>query len=266
MINLPRKMKKIFSYLLTIFSFLGCKNGETAAQSKLPAQRPADLKIEIYEGGGMLPQSESLFISADSCYYQYSFSQAENKVYFTMTAQELDKLYSQLLDNQLDRIKTENRGKVYDRCGERISLTFNGYKNSFSLNNSGGNFIAKNWLANYKKCLQILTDLREQKLNALKIPFTIEFDKSILTAGKLIYVQIADANFSYQSENMGLKPSLALAILAGEHNLSIHLSENTQPSYQRKNFASTHFNFKINPPQTTLILKLVAKELKWEIK
>jgi hypothetical protein len=259
-------MKKIYSYLLTLFLVSACKSGESTAQSKLPAQRPADLKIEMYEGGGMLPQSESLFISADSCYYQYSFSQAENKVYFTMTAQELDKLYSQLIDNQLDRIKTENRGKVYDRGGERISLAFNGHKNRFSLNNSGGNFIAKNWLSNYQKCLQILTDCQEQKLNALKIPFTIEFDTSVLRAGKLIYVQIADAKFSYQSETMGLKPRLALAILAGEHHLAIHLSENTQPSYQRKNFAHTNFNFKITPPQTTLILKLVDKELRWEMK
>jgi hypothetical protein len=259
-------MKNLFSYLLTIFSFLGCKSGETTTQSKLPTERPADLKIEMYEGGGMLPESENLFISADSCYYKYSFSQAQNKVNFTLTTQEFDKLYAQLLDNQIDRIKTENHGKVYDRGGERITFTFNGHKNQFSINNSGSDFIAKNWLPNYKKCLQILENLRQQKLNALKTPFKIEFDKSILESGKLIYIQIADANFNYQSEKMGLKPILELDILAGEHNLAIHLSENTQPSYQRKNFSNANFNFKIEAPKATLKIRLEGNELKWEIK
>jgi hypothetical protein len=259
-------MKTIFSYLLTILSFLSCKNQEGSAQSKLPSQRPKDLKIEWYEGGGMLPQSESLFISKDSSYIEYFYSQARNKVYFQVNENELDNLYKQLIDNQLDRIKTEDKGTVYDRGGENITLTFNGYKNRIAVGSSGGIFIAKNWVEKYNNCLQAISDLKNKKINALKIPFNIVLDNSIIDSGKLIHIQIADTQYNYSSEKEGLKGKISLNILSGEHNLVIHLTENTEPSYQRKNFTFSNFNFKVNSEKPNLFLKLIEKDIQWELR
>lgn len=259
-------MKTFFSYLITIFSFLGCKNNESTAQSKLPTQRPADLKIEWHEGGGMLPQSEGLYISKDSSYFQYFYSQARNKVYFQMSDMELDHLYKQLLDNQIDKIKTEDRGTVHDRGGENITLTFNAYKNRVSVGSSGGIFIAKNWLEKYKNCLKAIEDLKNQKINELKFPFVISLDKSIIDSGKLIYLQVEDAHYQYSSDKDGLKSNLELSLLPGQHNLSINLVENTHPDYQRKNFTYANFVFTAQNEKKHLLIKLQEKELKWELK
>ena len=62
---------------------------------------PDSLILETYQGGGMVNESSSVYISKDSCYLIDSEEGNDNRYNFKLTKEELDKLFKDLLDNTI---------------------------------------------------------------------------------------------------------------------------------------------------------------------
>ncbi|MEM7039805.1 MAG: hypothetical protein AAF570_22725, partial [Bacteroidota bacterium] len=59
----------------------------------LPAERPKDLVIELRHSGGMLPQSDHYYISADSAFHESWEHRFTNRYRFQPDPAKLDRLY-----------------------------------------------------------------------------------------------------------------------------------------------------------------------------
>ena len=120
--------------------------------SELPTKRPSDMIIEVSKGGGMLPISKSLYISKDSCYQRHWAYRVENKTYFTLSDAELDELYKAFVDNKFDLLKTYH-SQTYDRGGTSVYLRIN--RKTYKINDSGGTYLRKYSLDNFKNILNL---------------------------------------------------------------------------------------------------------------
>src|SRR5690349_14269789 len=106
----------LFNLVFAATGFICAKNTKSSGNIPLPSSRPGDIVFRYHVDGGMMYYSEELFISGDSCYYKINDGGAESKIYFRMTAAQLDKLYGVFRENRFDEIKTHEE-KVYDRGG-----------------------------------------------------------------------------------------------------------------------------------------------------
>lgn len=253
-------MSKLRFYWISVLSlFSQCTQSQDTVRN-LPAQLPANLTISLYQGGGMLPQSSGVYISADSCYMEYFYNQARNKIYFTLDKTELQDLYQVFVKNQFHRIKTYEE-EVYDRGGTNLSLSFDTqYVNK---SDGGMTFIQKNWQEAYSICLSAVWQIAIRKTEAQKKDIRIVLDPSILQSGYVISLSIEDSNFNYYSEEQGIKSEIPSRLFPGQHQVSINLIENTEPSYQRKSVTSEFFVFEVKKDTRGLRFSLKENHLSW---
>ena len=139
-------MKTIISITVSAFlglSLAGCPEASTDTASPAP-EKFNELIIEYYDGGGMLPHSQEIYICADSAYSEvYDFGD-KNRVNWIPKESDLISLYEVLKTNKFDKIEAEaDRGEVYDRGGPVIDITVDGKR--YQLNNHGNSFIKAEW-------------------------------------------------------------------------------------------------------------------------
>lgn len=103
-----------------------------------------ELVIEYYEGGGMLPKSQQIYISLDSAYNEiYDFGN-KTRVTWKPNRDDLNALYKTLKANNFNRIKSDTYpGEVSDRGGPIIEIHIDG--KHYELNNNGNSFIRQQW-------------------------------------------------------------------------------------------------------------------------
>ncbi len=144
--------------------------------------RPEKFSISYYSGGGMVYYGETGYISADSCTYEINDGGAKSKIYFMLSADELDKLYKVFKDNDFNRIKTYEQ-EVYDRGGESISLSWGSGKYA-NISDGGMTFIKENWTHEWSACLNAVKNIISAQMEKQKKDYDIRFDKSF--SGKQI--------------------------------------------------------------------------------
>ena len=143
------------------------------ASSSLPQKRPQGMVIEMHNGGGMLPISKGVYISADSCYQQNQAYRTKNKTYFKLSAKELDQLYQTFVHNKFDLIKTQH-SQTHDRGGTSIYLRIN--RKTYQIHNSGSTYIRKSSQSNFSNVANSLKSIQgilisKDSSNALKFEY-----------------------------------------------------------------------------------------------
>lgn len=176
----------LFNLVFAATGFICAKNTESSSNSPLPSTRPADIVFRYHVDGGMMYYSEELFISGDSCYYKINDGGAESKIYFRMTAAQLDKLYGVFRENRFDEIETYEE-KVYDRGGNSISLSW-GRSKYCNVSSSGMTFIDKSWNSEWSACLSAIDKIIAEEVPRQKKDFEIRLDKTLFS--KEIYLQV----------------------------------------------------------------------------
>jgi len=155
------------------FSFTGNSSGN----DPLPDSVPKNLVIRHSLSGGMVYYSESIYISEDSCFWEINDEGSVSKVYFALSTDEKDKLYTVFRDNKFDQITTHEI-MVADRGGEDITL-FWGKGRHASVSNSGISFIDDDWQDNWKACENALLEISTKESDKQKKNYEIRFDKSL---------------------------------------------------------------------------------------
>src|SRR5687767_2294054 len=97
---------------LLIFSCSG-KRSVTEVEAELP-ENPEKVTFEWSKGGGMLPEGENIYISADSSYWYMWRNEYSQKLYFTTSEAELKGLYQTCLTLQFDKIEQKEQSAVCD--------------------------------------------------------------------------------------------------------------------------------------------------------
>lgn len=251
-------MAKLNLFWMSVFTIFSQCTQSQSPQSKLPAKLPEKFNIRFYDGGGMLPQSDEIYISKDSCYLEYFYNQARNKIYFSLTQEELEQLYQVFVKNQFHKIKADEEKEVYDRGGTHLSLMID--NQYIDKSDSGLSFIQANWKQAYGQCVSAVRQIATQKTAALKKDIKIQLDSSISESGHIVSLQIADSQFNYYSEVQGIQTQMTVSLYPGQHSLGINLIGNTEPSYQRKSIASSFFIFEVK--ESTKGIKFSLRENK----
>ena len=209
-------MSKISVFIVTLlFLFTGfycAKNPPiNRVNDPLPDSAPNNLVIQYSMNGGMLYYSESIYISSDSSFWQVNDEGNVSKVYFAISPDEMDKLYSAFKDNKFDRITTKDV-MVTDRGGEDISL-FWGNNQHVSVSNSGLKFIDEDWQNNWKNCRIALLEICIRESDKNKKNFEIRIDKSAynrkVTIGNRNKTILQDSIFTSQNDFVPVRILLA---------------------------------------------------------
>lgn len=128
---------------------LACITLSCQAQHKpvnaLPATMPADFKLYYHVDGGMRYYSESLLIGADSCVYDLNDGGKQTHRVFKMDKPALDALYTMLKQNRYDEIDYHTEGKVYDRGGINISVSWDKGGKQINVSDAQMSFVSDRW-------------------------------------------------------------------------------------------------------------------------
>jgi hypothetical protein len=107
-----------------ILALLAALLSACSPRISMPAERPADLRVSYYKGGGMQPESESCTVTQDSVVHETMYDMLQNRWRCTPTAEEMDQLWAELVRLDAVNIRTEDRGMVYDRGGVTLHMAF----------------------------------------------------------------------------------------------------------------------------------------------
>ena len=249
-----KKSAVLLILMLTALNFYSC----STFSKILPEKRPKDVVFNYNEDGGMLPVGKNYFISADSSFANYYMYDARNKIYFNVSTEELDELYNIFYKNDFDKIKTFEE-MVYDRGGNKVSISWKGEK--IYKSNTGISFIEKEWQEEYRVILSAIGKLVAPKINELKINFTLKIDTSIINLDKVTKI-IIDDDITYYSSKDGIKDSISLNLIPGEHNVRVSVTNKEETDYKNKVFASKHFVLDIKEETNVINLYFEGKEIK----
>ena len=110
-------MRNLCLILPLLMLFLtACPNSEEAGDSNgsdIP-ESVNNLKITLFDGGGMLPVSYDTYISTDSAYWTYYRYRYETRIKWIPNKKEMDNLYQELRKHNFDKITSDCEGEVYD--------------------------------------------------------------------------------------------------------------------------------------------------------
>jgi len=137
--------------------------------------------------GGVTPNSETIYLSKDSCSLLVKKLGYKNVLTFQLTTKQLNELDSVLNVNQFDKIKTITE-KVYDRGGTKIIVNKGNEK--IEVSNASMSFVQKGFIANYKAIENKILDLTYTEINKQKVTVAIKLDGSItkLKGDVLVFV------------------------------------------------------------------------------
>ncbi|TND09729.1 MAG: Uncharacterized protein FD123_853 [Bacteroidetes bacterium] len=240
------KKSKLFLAVSGLLFFAGCNT------SVLPEKRPAELTVNLYEGGGMSPEGHHILLSKDSCVASYNAYRADHKVRFQLTAEEWDRLWTVFRESRFDRI-SQHEEEIYDRGG--TSLSINWKDGHIEKSNSGMSIIDKGSVEEFSNCTDIVYQLISKRVEAEKKTVKFLADSSLFNDSTDIYLQMEYEMLSGDSlpENW----STELRLLPGSYNLWANYYLEGGPSYNRKLAGSLDVQFEI---KENAVIKLLLEE------
>ena len=188
----------------------------------LPDSRPEKFAILYGLSGGMMYYSESMYLSSDSCTYEVNDGGVKSKIYFNLSAADLDGLYKIFKDNKFDRIKTYEQ-EVFDRGGESIYLSWADGKYA-SVFNGGMTFINDNWQTEWSNCLGSLMNVLHAQLDKQKKDYEVRIDRSFFGKTMNIYIRnetiIPESTIMAESE-LEHYVTKTIKLMPGAHRVSV---------------------------------------------
>ena len=165
---------KIFILFLMVF-FTSCE-----AQSKLPKQMPADLRISFSENGGMSPYFKNILIEGETIKYKARMPQEGQKIIEWMAKISNDdraKLYQLFIENKFDTIKNEKRnGIVYDAGSEGVSISFG--KDSFQVSYGANSPLSETNQKRYRAVAIEIENLAKKYESMVEKPIEITLEEA----------------------------------------------------------------------------------------
>jgi len=206
----------LFFMIAACSSFFENDNSE---KNKPLPQTAKKIVIRWHSDGGMLPESENIYISTDSSYWSMWRYDYEQKIYFNTSQNEIDKLYTVFLQNKFDKIRVIDETEVYDRGGTSLDITADNIY--VQVSNSGMSFIAeKSWI-NYSNIEREVCDFTFQKIESTKIPVVINFSKKLRLANYIFNVSInGETHFNTKSDSFPNK--LNLLLFPGDNKIEFY--------------------------------------------
>ena len=254
------KFCKLLSFIFiaaVIISLQSCKS------QPLPENRPTDMQIIYSEDGGMLDKGKTVFISGDSSYVMFRSNGAENKIYMIFRKAQLDSLYGIFKKNDFPGINVYQEEEVYDRGGTSIILKWG--KERITKLNTGMSFVTEGSQAEYTNIKDAINSMAESFLKQMERNFAVELDSSITSTGDYVTINMDD-EWNYSSSESGMKDTLALKVLDGQHSFSVVISKTEPGTNRRKIVSSENFKVDIKPEISALRFylengKIIMKEL-----
>lgn len=164
-------MKKIF---LAVILFISVR---AFAQDYLPEEFPADLKVTYTATKGLMNSSETIFLSADSCYYETIFQDITNRFTFYTTSKNMKELFDTFNKYEIEKITTKKLDRAApERMGDNLLLQWGQDFYSILISNSGNFILSDKWLNNWKKIVKNVKKHAKVELDNRSRTFTIKFD------------------------------------------------------------------------------------------
>jgi len=134
-----------------------------AQMNTLPSTRPTDLQFAYHYDGGMLYYSEDLTLSKDSCVFIKNDGGKKTVRRFTLSASEMDALYSILLSNKFDQVEVKEETGVYDRGGISMSAHWDKGKRSAQVSDAQRSFVIEKWRSEWQRVVAYMIKLMQTK-------------------------------------------------------------------------------------------------------
>jgi hypothetical protein len=150
--------------------------------SGLPKQRPSDLVITYNNGGGMQDQSEHYYISTDSCVRDSRFEGHQNRWVCKTDPKKLDAFYTQLFQDNVATIRSEDNNEVYDRGGITLRFSYGG--KTIEISDAGSNFIVENDNARFDRTSSGIVAFVAEGIQSQRIP--VEIDLQVETGDSAV--------------------------------------------------------------------------------
>lgn len=216
MVRIHPLFHPVLGMLLLGLSLLveGCTGGD------LPSERPADLEIRYYDGGGMNPESEEYFISADSVTRSSFYNSHHNHWLGKARASQLDSLYAQLLADDVTGIRSEDQGEVFDRGGVSVHIEFG--EKRFAIVDAGNMFVEKGDHGRWQRLCQNLSAFVEAVLRPQQVKANVSLLlDSLQAAPSSCYISLDRQNIlDWQGGPVdGLAGDHPLLLLPGDYDL-----------------------------------------------
>ena len=123
-------MKKELRFGIAFFIFvcsITCTQN-ILAQVKLPGIWQPGMKLTVYTGPGMQPDSWTTVISTQGCYTIYHDGAKDKKTRFALSKADLDSLIKVFIKRNLQLIESQPRGgMVYDMRSTSMMLEWDGH-------------------------------------------------------------------------------------------------------------------------------------------
>ena len=197
------------------------------------------LSISMYDGGGMLPVSFKTEINNDSAYWQYRRYGNETIINWTPTEKELNDLYSELKANDMNLIKADCGGEVFDRGGLSIKFVIDG--TSYDVDNSGNCFIQEKWKEKYHNIVTALTKYRTDKVNEQMLSKPIEVTDAFLNCGYDPEIQVVSSEHIFIPSKDTVTRSSELYPGINEFIVRLNYKDSTDYYGSPANFAYEQF-------------------------
>jgi hypothetical protein len=150
---------QLYILLLLFLPLSSCFSGvELYTPRTLPEERPDELLIHFSSNGGMVMQSEDIYLHEDSSSFRYNYNGAFGSTKIRMSEKELDRIYNIIRDNFFEDIETEQKN-IADRGGITITLIWD--ENKISVSNSGMNFVKDEWHEEWNNIVNAFTAIKE---------------------------------------------------------------------------------------------------------
>lgn len=135
---MPRRtIRRLFLVPLLLLVGLGV----AACGESLPEEMPPGIEIRYDDGGGMLPDYEQLDLRVGQGVYEWRRRDDRGRIEFDFSEAQMREVYDALRAANFAGIEAEDRGRVYDRGGRTIVVTWRGGR--VRVSNSGNMFVTE---------------------------------------------------------------------------------------------------------------------------
>ena len=142
-------------------------NTSCGLNRKFPEKIPADFQIVYHLDGGMRNVNRTITLQMGEC-SDAGRSETDGDYNYTWNIadiQELQNLYQELRKLGAFSIRSTQRGKVYDRGGERVQYTIN--RKSYDVNDSQSHFISEKDGPNFNAAIELIVSFAQNHRPAI---------------------------------------------------------------------------------------------------
>jgi hypothetical protein len=168
---------KSLHFIFCIASLLCFSCTARGGGSKLPEKRPDNFSITFYEGGGMLPESETYFVTEDSAGRESFFQQSNNRWVFLPEKAKLDDFYNKVRALNPTDIRARDKGTIQDRGGVSMQVSYENV--TVNAVNSGGSFVVDEDQQRFNDIYALVADFVSDGLHSRLVPVKFFIEMSV---------------------------------------------------------------------------------------